>query len=192
MALKIHAKREEAIPILTQKWIDILSQLGMPHVRFKIELLATSAYLQNGKEDIQFLFSANKGSNFGLLKKVASGGEMSRIMLATKSILANYSNLPTIIFDEIDTGVSGEIANKMSDIMKKMSQSMQVIAITHLPQIAAKGDSHFRVFKTVRDDQTVTEIKSLNTEERIMEIAQMLSGVDVSESALNHAKTLLN
>ena len=192
LAIKIHAKREEAIPVLTQKWTDILSELGMPHVRFKIELIPTSAYLQNGKEDIQFLFAANKGSDFGLLKKVASGGEMSRIMLATKSILANYSNLPTIIFDEIDTGVSGEIANKMSDIMKKMSQSMQVIAITHLPQIAAKGDSHFRVFKTVKDDQTLTEIKSLNAEERVLEIAQMLSGVDVSESALNHAKTLLN
>ncbi len=192
LAIKIHKKREEAIPVLTQKWIDILSELGMPHVRFKIELIPTSTYLQNGKEDIQFLFAANKGSDFGLLKKVASGGEMSRIMLATKSILANYSNLPTIIFDEIDTGVSGEIANKMSDIMKKMSQSMQVIAITHLPQIAAKGDSHFRVFKTVKDDQTLTEIKSLNAEERVLEIAQMLSGVDVSESALNHAKTLLN
>jgi DNA repair protein RecN (Recombination protein N) len=192
LALKIHTKREEAIPVLTQKWIDILSELGMPHVRFKIELIPTSTYMQNGKEDIQFLFSANKGSDFGLLKKVASGGEMSRIMLATKSILANYSNLPTIIFDEIDTGVSGEIANKMSDIMKKMSQSMQVIAITHLPQIAAKGDSHFKVFKTVKDDQTLTEIKSLNAEERVLEIAQMLSGIDVSESALNHAKTLLN
>jgi len=192
LAIKIHTKRETAIPVLTKKWIDILSQLGMPHVRFKIELIPTSSYLQNGKEDMQFLFAANKGSDFGLLKKVASGGEMSRIMLATKSILANYSNLPTIIFDEIDTGVSGEVANKMSDIMKKMSQSMQVIAITHLPQIAAKGDSHFKVFKTVRDDQTLTEIKSLNAEERVLEIAQMLSGVDVSESALNHAKTLLN
>jgi DNA repair protein RecN (Recombination protein N) len=146
----------------------------------------------NGKEDIQFQFSANKGADFGLMKKVASGGEMSRIMLATKSIMANYSKLPTIIFDEIDTGVSGEIANKMSDIMKKMSQSMQVIAITHLPQIAAKGDSHFKVFKTTKNEQTHTEIKQLTAEERIIEIAQMLSGIDVTESALNHAKSLLN
>ena len=138
------------------------------------------------------MFSANKGADFGLLKKVASGGEMSRIMLATKSILANYSKLPTIIFDEIDTGVSGEIANKMSDIMKKMSQSMQVLAITHLPQIAAKGDSHFKVFKNTENEQTHTEIKQLSAEERIIEIAQMLSGIDVTESALNHAKSLLN
>jgi DNA repair protein RecN (Recombination protein N) len=123
---------------------------------------------------------------------VASGGEMSRIMLATKSILANYSKLPTIIFDEIDTGVSGEIANKMSEIMKNMSQSMQVLAITHLPQIAAKGDSHFKVFKTTKNERTHTEIKQLSAEERIIEIAQMLSGIDVTESALNHAKSLLN
>jgi DNA repair protein RecN (Recombination protein N) len=192
LASQIHKNRVAAIPVLTEKWVDMLAQLGMPHVRFKIELIATTSYLPNGKEEIQFLFSANKGADFGLLKKVASGGEMSRIMLATKSILANYSKLPTIIFDEIDTGVSGEIANKMSDIMKNMSQSMQVLAITHLPQIAAKGDSHFKVFKTTKNDQTHTEIKQLSAEERIIEIAQMLSGIDVTESALNHAKSLLN
>lgn len=192
LAEQIHKKRVAAIPVLTEKWVDILAQLGMPHVRFKIEFIATSSYMQNGKEEIQFLFSANKGADFGLLKKVASGGEMSRIMLATKSILANYSKLPTIIFDEIDTGVSGEIANKMSDIMKQMSKSMQVLAITHLPQIAAKGDAHFKVFKTIKNEQTHTEIKQLTAEERIIEIAQMLSGIDVTESALNHAKSLLN
>ncbi len=192
LAAQIHNNRVAAIPVLTEKWVDMLAQLGMPNVRFKIELIPTMSYLLNGKEEIQFLFSANKGADFGLLKKVASGGEMSRIMLATKSILANYSKLPTIIFDEIDTGVSGEIANKMSDIMKKMSQSMQVLAITHLPQIAAKGDSHFKVFKTIKNDQTHTEIKQLSAEERIIEIAQMLSGIDVTESALNHAKSLLN
>ncbi|MBK8600581.1 MAG: DNA repair protein RecN [Flavobacterium sp.] len=192
LAAQIHKNRVAAIPVLTEKWVDMLSQLGMPNVRFKIDLIPTVSYMQNGKEEIQFLFSANKGADFGLLKKVASGGEMSRIMLATKSILANYSKLPTIIFDEIDTGVSGEIANKMSDIMKNMSQSMQVLAITHLPQIAAKGDSQFKVFKTTKNEQTHTEIKQLSAEERIMEIAQMLSGIDVTESALNHAKSLLN
>ena len=191
-AEQIHKRRVAAIPVLTEKWVDILAQLGMPHVRFKIEFIATASYMQNGKEEIQFLFSAHKGADFGLLKKVASGGEMSRIMLATKSILANYSKLPTIIFDEIDTGVSGEIANKMSDIMKEMSKSMQVLAITHLPQIAAKGDAHFKVFKTIKNEQTHTEIKQLTAEERIIEIAQMLSGIDVTESALNHAKSLLN
>ncbi len=192
LANLIHENRKNAIPILAEKWIEILSQLGMPNVRFQIELNQISNYFMNGKDELQFLFSANKGSDFGLLKKVASGGELSRIMLATKAILSTYSKLPTIIFDEIDTGVSGEIANKMSEIMKNMSHSMQVIAITHLPQIAAKGDAHFKVFKSVFDEQTNTEMKILNNDERILEIAQMLSGIDVSESALNHAKTLLN
>ena len=192
LANLIHKNRKNAIPILTEKWIEILSQLGMPNVRFQIELKEVSNYFLNGKDELQFLFSANKGSDFGLLKKVASGGELSRIMLATKAILSTYSKLPTIIFDEIDTGVSGEIANKMSEIMKNMSHSMQVIAITHLPQIAAKGDAHFKVFKSVFEEQTNTEMKILNNDERILEIAQMLSGIDVSESALNHAKALLN
>jgi DNA repair protein RecN (Recombination protein N) len=113
-------------------------------------------------------------------------------MLAVKSILANYSKLPTIIFDEIDTGVSGEIAQKMGDIMKEMSSKLQVFAITHLPQIAAKGDQHYKVFKSDKLDTTVSELKLLNHEERIVEIAQMLSGKAISESAISHAKTLLN
>jgi DNA repair protein RecN (Recombination protein N) len=192
LANQIHLKRVEAVPILTTKWTEILSLLGMPNARFQIELKAGKVYFSNGKDEIEFLFSANKGSNFGLLKKVASGGELSRIMLATKAILSNYSKLPTIIFDEIDTGVSGEIANKMSEIMKQMSKAMQVMAITHLPQIAAKGDAHFKVYKTVKKEQTLTEIKQLNAEERILEIAQMLSGIEVTDSALNHAKSLLN
>lgn len=192
LANQIHLKRVEAVPILTTKWTEILSLLGMPNARFQIELKAGKVYFSNGKDEIEFLFSANKGSNFGLLKKVASGGELSRIMLATKAILSNYSKLPTIIFDEIDTGVSGEIANKMSEIMKQMSKAMQVMAITHLPQIAAKGDAHFKVYKTVKNEQTLTEIKQLNAEERILEIAQMLSGIEVTDSALNHAKSLLN
>lgn len=188
----IHENRINAIPILTQKWTAILNELGMPNVRFNIELKPVLNYLSNGKDELQFLFSANKGSDFGLLKKVASGGEMSRIMLATKSILAQYSQLPTIIFDEIDTGVSGEIANKMGEIMKNMSQQMQVLAITHLPQIAAKGSTHFKVFKSVSGNDTKTELKVLSADDRVLEIAQMLSGTTVSDSALNHAKALLN
>ena len=144
------------------------------------------------EDEIQFLFSANKGSDFGLLKKVASGGEMSRIMLAVKSVLSQYSNLPTIIFDEIDTGVSGEIANKMGEIMKQMSKNMQVLSITHLPQIAGKGKEHFKVFKSIKDNQTHSELKLLTAHERVIEIAQMLSGSTISDSALNHAKELLN
>jgi DNA repair protein RecN (Recombination protein N) len=192
VATELHENRLKAIPILSEKLILILEQLGMPNVRFNIEINSMSNYFPNGKDELKFLFSANKGSDFGLLKKVASGGEMSRIMLAVKAILAQYSNLPTIIFDEIDTGVSGEISHKMGEIMKDMSQKMQVFAITHLPQIAAKGNDHFKVFKTVSDIQTQTELKLLSREERIIEIAQMLSGSTISDSALNHAKALLD
>jgi len=184
--------RRAAIPGLTAQLVQILSQLGMPNVRFKIEISTSETYRNNGKDVLEFLFSANKGTDFGLLKKVASGGEMSRIMLTVKSILSQYSKLPTIIFDEIDTGVSGEIANKMGEIMQQMSQTMQVFAITHLPQIAAKGVSHYKVYKTVYEESTISELKLLSNEERVYEIAEMLSGKDISDSALNHAKALLN
>lgn len=188
----IHQNREKAIPVLSNQLVSILETLGMPNVRFNMELLPSETYFQNGKDELQFLFSANKGTDFGLLKKVASGGEMSRIMLAVKAILAKYSKLPTLIFDEIDTGVSGEIAIRMGEIMKEMSAAMQIFAITHLPQIAAKGDSHFKVFKSTVDEDTQSELKLLTQEERVTEIAQMLSGANISDSALNHAKELLN
>ncbi len=191
-ALQIHKNRAVAIPVLSEKLTAILVQLGMPNARFDIQLMPVATYFANGKDELQFLFSANKGSNFGLSKKVASGGEMSRIMLAVKAILSQYSKLPTIIFDEIDTGVSGEIANKMGDIMKSMSANMQVLAITHLPQIAAKGKAQFKVFKFVKDNQTQSELKLLTDDERVTEIAQMLSGATITDSALNHAKALLN
>jgi DNA repair protein RecN (Recombination protein N) len=188
----IRFNRVNAVPILSNKLTTILSQLSMPNVRFKLDIIPTKSYNTKGKDTIQFLFSANKGTDFGLLKKVASGGEMSRIMLAVKSILAQYSKLPTIIFDEIDTGVSGEIANKMGEIMKEMSAEMQVFSITHLPQIAAKGHQHYKVFKTVIGENTISELKLLSSEERVFEVAEMLSGKDISDSALNHAKALLN
>ncbi|MDI5894685.1 DNA repair protein RecN [Flavobacterium algoritolerans] len=188
----IHRNRLDSIPVLSQKLITILETLGMPNVRFNIDITTTETYFQNGKDELQFLFSANKGTDFGLLKKVASGGEMSRIMLAVKAILAQYSKLPTLIFDEIDTGVSGEIAIRMGEIMKEMSKEMQIFAITHLPQIAAKGNAHFKVFKSTVGEDTLSELKLLNGEERLVEIAQMLSGTVVSDSALNHAKALLN
>ncbi|WP_396167406.1 DNA repair protein RecN [Flavobacterium sp.] len=192
LAVKIHSNRLKAIPILTNKLALILEPLGMVNARFDIQLTTKEVYFTNGKDEIQFLFSANKGSDFGLLKKVASGGEMSRIMLAVKSVLSQYSKLPTIIFDEIDTGVSGEIAHKMGEILKQMSVNMQVFAITHLPQIAGKGKDHFKVFKVVKENQTQSELKLLTKDERVIEIAQMLSGSTISESALNHAKELLN
>lgn len=192
LAITIHDNRIAAIPELINKLALILEPLGMANARFEIQLISKDSYFVNGKDEIQFLFSANKGSDFGLLKKVASGGEMSRIMLAVKSVLSHYSKLPTIIFDEIDTGVSGEIAHKMGEILKQMSVNMQVFAITHLPQIAGKGKEHYKVYKVIEDDKTQSELKLLTKDERVIEIAQMLSGSTISDSALNHAKELLN
>ncbi|MBP6039480.1 MAG: DNA repair protein RecN [Flavobacterium sp.] len=192
IAKVISTNRVKAIPDLIAKIKAILDQLGMAEANFKFDILATEHYFINGKDELNVLFSANKGTSFGALKKVASGGEMSRIMLAIKSILAHYSKLPTIIFDEIDTGVSGEIAIKMGEIMKEMSHTMQVFAITHLPQIAAKGDTHYKVIKRSVAETTVSELVLLTQEERVAQIAEMLSGKDVSTSALEHAKALLN
>jgi DNA repair protein RecN (Recombination protein N) len=192
LATLISEKRKEAIPELTKQITYILSDLGMPNAQLRFDITTSEQFFSNGKNEIQLLFSANKGGSFGLLKKVASGGELSRIMLAVKAILAKYSRLPTLIFDEIDTGVSGEIANKMGDIMKVMSDQMQVFAITHLPQIAAKGNQHYKVFKTIQGNTTISELKLLSENERIFEIAEMLSGKDISDTALTHAKALLN
>ncbi|MFP4845797.1 DNA repair protein RecN [Winogradskyella sp. PE311] len=191
-ALKITKKRKEAIPVLISKLERMLTELGMPNARFNIEIEPLNDYNLNGKDNLKFLFMANKGSNYNELKKSASGGELSRIMLAIKAILAEYIQLPSIMFDEIDTGVSGEISNKMGDIMKQMSNKMQVFSITHLPQIAAKGNSHFKVYKTDVNDITLTQLKRLDEDERIVEIAQMLGGINITESAMAHAKQLLN
>ena len=192
IAKSIFENRKKTAPILIEKIKAILSQLGMVEANFQIEINHTDSYYPKGKDEVILLFSANKGTSFGLLKKVASGGEMSRIMLAIKAILANYSKLPTIIFDEIDTGVSGEIAIKMGEIMKEMSVTMQVFAITHLPQIAAKGSSHYKVSKRNQGDTTISELNLLTQEERIQQIAEMLSGKEITDSALQHAKALLN
>lgn len=188
----ITSKRNTAIPVLIKQLQSILEDLGMANAQFKIELSKADSYLSNGKDELSFLFTANKGGSFNVLKKAASGGELSRIMLAIKLILSNYTQLPTIMFDEIDTGVSGEISNKMADIMLQMSKNMQVFSITHLPQIAAKGHSHFKVYKADVDNVTQTNLVKLNHDERIVEIAQMLGGVEFSASAVAHAKELLN
>ncbi|MDY2587660.1 DNA repair protein RecN [Winogradskyella aquimaris] len=192
IALDISKKRKAVVPTLTQKLEGMLSELGMPNAKFKFQLTESDSFLSNGKDNLQLLFMANKGSNYNELKKSASGGELSRIMLAIKAILSEYIQLPSIMFDEIDTGVSGEISNKMGDIMKQMSGKMQVFTITHLPQIAAKGNSHFKVFKSDKNNSTHTDLKRLDEEERIVEIAQMLGGVNITESAVAHAKQLLN
>ena len=191
IANNIFIERTKVIPKLKVLLEGLLAELGMENARFSILVSHTQDYFTNGKDELQFLFSANKGGNFGELKKVASGGELSRIMLSVKKILSENTKLPTIIFDEIDTGVSGEISNKIAQIMQQMSQHMQVITITHLPQIAAKGLNHYKVFKSEVNGKTTTNLKLLTPEERIVEIAEMLSGKDISISALTHAKELL-
>ncbi|MCD8447246.1 DNA repair protein RecN [Tenacibaculum finnmarkense] len=191
-AVLITASRNKAIPKLQKELEYLLTELGMPNARFSMELIPSDSYFYNGKDVLSFLFSANKGGNFGELKKVASGGELSRIMLSVKKILSENIQLPTIIFDEIDTGVSGEVSNKIAKIMQDMGAGMQVITITHLPQIAAKGVQHYKVYKGEENGVTTSNLKLLSEQERIIEIAEMLSGKDVSESALIHAKELLN
>jgi len=192
VALKISESRKKVVPSLLKELQLLLSDLGMQNARFSIKINSTKNYFLNGKDELEFLFSANKGGNFGELKKVASGGELSRIMLSIKKILSENMQLPTIIFDEIDTGVSGEVSNKIAAIMQLMSKHMQVITITHLPQIASKGTQHYKVFKEEINGETTTQLKKLNAEERVREIAEMLSGKKLSESAIIHAKELLN
>jgi len=191
LATKLHTKRTEVIKPLASEISRLISPLGMPNAQFDIRLEFKDHFYVNGKDRIQWLFSANKGIDFGSLKKTASGGELSRIMLAMKSILATKSNLPTIIFDEIDSGVSGDVADKMGSIMRDMGNYMQVFAITHLPQVASKGTQHYKVVKFDQAETTVSEIKLLTQEERVHEIAQMLSGNVITDAALDHAKQLL-
>ncbi|MEM8999948.1 MAG: DNA repair protein RecN [Bacteroidota bacterium] len=191
LAIQIREKRNTVIPKLKHLLQEHLSSLGMPTATFKMELHPSSGFKPSGKDDLAFLFAANKGSDYGELRKVASGGELSRIMLAIKSILAGYEQLPTLMFDEIDTGVSGEISNKMAEMMQHMSAHMQVFSITHLPQVASKGNYQFKVFKEEKEGNTVTQMKQLNSEERLVELAEMLGGKAITDSALAHAKQLL-
>lgn len=188
----LHLKRTKVIPELKKQLESSLSSLGMPSASFNISLKKGEEFKNTGTDDLSFLFSANKGGSYGELKKVASGGELSRIMLTIKAILAKYENLPTMMFDEIDTGVSGEISNRMGEIMKEMSKSMQVFSITHLPQVASKGNQHYKVYKTEEGDGTQTQMKRLSSEERVIELAAMLGGNNISDSAMAHARQLLN
>ena len=191
-ATNISKRRKVVIPELKKQLEETLIDLGMASATFKIEISPAKEFKPTGKDDLSFLFSANKGSAYGDLKKVASGGELSRIMLTIKAILARYEQLPTMMFDEIDTGVSGEISNKMGDIMKDMSNTMQIFSITHLPQVAAKGVHHFKVYKEEELMGTNTKMKRLSSEERVVELAEMLGGKTLSESALAHARQLLD
>ncbi|WZL89142.1 DNA repair protein RecN [Salinimicrobium sp. 3283s] len=192
IATDLHAARKSVIPKFVKEIETILADLGMPNATLKIELEQQKDFFHNGQDKLNWLLAANKGGSYNDIKKAASGGELSRIMLAVKSILATYSKLPTIIFDEIDTGVSGDIAQKMAGILQKMGKNMQVIAITHLPQIAGKGDRHFKIYKEDAVNSTITNIKELRGEERVEELAMMLGGKNISDSAVAHAKALLN
>ena len=192
VAQKIHKNRLLVIPDFISSVENVLTDLGMKNSKFKIDLVHSDNFYKKGMDEIQFLFKANKGYDFKKIKEAASGGEMSRIMLAIKSIMANYNQLPSIIFDEIDTGVSGEISKKMGIIMKNLGSKLQTFSITHLPQIAAMGQSHFKIYKSDEEGITKTMMLKLNENDRIVEIAKMLEGNNASESAFIHAKQLLN
>ena len=189
---KISISRKKILPKLKLDIESILNHLGMKNASFNFNINDAKDYNKFGKDTIEVMFSSNKGIEYAPLFKVASGGELSRILLSIKSILSSHSKLPTMIFDEIDTGISGEMSNAMANIMLGMSKNMQIIAITHLPQIAAKGDHHFNVYKHDNFGITNTKIKKLNFNERVDEIAKMLSGDILSDSALVHARELLN
>lgn len=191
IAGKLSTKRAKAFPEFKKKAEEIMAMLGMPNATIDWKHEKQEELHRTGLDKVEMLFSANKGSDSQAINKVASGGELSRLMLSIKSILADYKQLPTIIFDEIDSGVSGDIADKMGNILKKMGQHRQVISITHLPQLAAKGQHHYFVYKETNKEKTVSAIKQLTEAERIDHLAVMLSGSSTSQAALDNAKELL-
>jgi DNA repair protein RecN (Recombination protein N) len=191
ISTELSIKRAAAIPVIELQVLATLAEMGMANSAIKIEQSAITQLSDNGTDQIRFLFTANKGHSLSEMSKVASGGELSRLMLSIKSLIARYTALPTIIFDEIDTGVSGEVAHKVGQIMEQLAQNLQVITITHLPQIASKGQSHYFVYKDDEAETTYTRIKQLDKQERITEIAKMLSGERPGESAMQNAKELL-
>ena len=188
----LHQGRKKVIPIFIDKMNNNFMDLGMENSKIKIEISKSKELQKNGNSLIEFLFKGNKGTNYNELKNIASGGEVSRIMLSIKSILSKYKKLSAIIFDEIDTGVSGIVSSKVANLMYNMSRNMQVLTITHLPQVASKGDNHFKVFKYEYQNRTITDIKLLNKSDRINEIAEMLSGKKLNKSAKELANQLLN
>jgi len=191
LASRLTENRKKAVPRFTHQILIQLADLGMPHAAFEVEIHSDEVFNEWGTNRVGFLFSANKNQPPQNISKIASGGEISRLMLSIKSILSQSVSLPTIIFDEIDTGVSGEMADKMADIMKQMARNMQVISITHLPQIAARGKNHFKVYKIENNHTVTTQIQKLSADERIVEIARMLSGKDITKEAIENAKTLI-
>ena len=191
-AARLSLLRKEQAPIFEKKVKGLLSRLGMPHAQLKVKIQKTGDFTLYGSDKISFLFSANKGMEAEEISKVASGGEFSRLMLALKAMIRENSILPTIIFDEIDSGISGEIAGKTGTILKEMSEKIQVIAITHLPQIAAKADIHIKVFKETTGEKTSSNLKLLSDKERVLEIAKLISDKKITKAAMETAETLLN
>ena len=190
-ATVLSSQRKIAAEEIAKRLVAMISTLGMPNTRFRIDFQPRVEPEADGMDEIQFLFSANKSSELSPVAQTASGGEISRLMLCLKAMIAGFTALPTIIFDEVDTGVSGDIADKMGDIMNELGSKMQVMAITHLPQIAAKGSAHYLVYKEDIDEQTFTRIKPLEQEEREREVARMLSGASLTEASLANARELL-
>ncbi len=184
-------KRLKVIPDVEVKITELLKQLGMPNARFRISLIQSSSFGPGGIDHADFLFSANKQIAPENLARIASGGELSRVMLSLKSLLTRNNNLPTIIFDEIDSGVSGEVADKVGQILSGMGKYMQVVNITHLPQVASRGTKHYHVYKDDSEDSTFTKVKLLSPDERILEVARLLSGSEVTETAMKNARELL-
>lgn len=194
LAEQLTDMRTKAASVVETEMCQMLVPLGMPNIRFKVEISRSAQPESNGMDKVTFLFSANKNSSLQPISQIASGGEIARVMLSLKALISGAISLPTIIFDEIDTGVSGQIAERMAIIMKKMSDNphRQVISITHLPQIAALGSHHYRVFKTDEGDVTNSHIVQLSADERVEEIAHMLSGSNLTEAAMSNARALLN
>jgi DNA repair protein RecN (Recombination protein N) len=186
-ATAIHSMRAKVARQTSKDIARTLAMLGMPEATFEIEVADVGELMVSGCDKIRFMFSANKNMAPQPVEKIASGGEISRVMLALKALLAKKAKLPTIIFDEIDTGVSGRIADAMGEIIRSLAENMQVVAITHLPQVASKGESHFVVYK----QQSRTNIARLGDDERVEEIAKMLSGSVITEAALSQARLLL-
>jgi len=191
LAIDLSNQRKAGAVLMSAKLMKMLMPLGMPNIRFNVDFAAKRNPEQDGMDDICFMFSANKNSELLPVAQTASGGEISRLMLCLKAMIAKYTALPSIIFDEVDTGVSGDIADKMGTIMKELGEHMQVITITHLPQIAAMGTCHFVVYKEDLKDSTVTRIKELDSDERVKEIARMLSGSTITNASIINAKELL-
>ncbi|MCC8173421.1 MAG: DNA repair protein RecN, partial [Odoribacter sp.] len=189
---KIHTIRVEASVGLCERMKELLMELGIKHADFRVSVKETEDFTPTGKDEVKFLFSANKNQLPGDIEKVASGGEISRVMLSLKYILSKVKQLPVIVFDEIDTGLSGEVAHKMAIMMNEMANYMQVMSISHLPQIASMGGSHFKVYKEDAEHKTVSRIRELNYEERVKEIAGMISGSHITEAAIETARNLLS